>query len=249
MRKYGLIGYPLGHSYSKKYFTEKFSREGLNDCSYELYPLKDIDELPLLLRNDMDLRGLNVTIPHKSAVFKFLDFISDEALEIGAINVIKVRRTGNDIKLSGFNSDVTGFTLSLKPFLSDQKNALVLGTGGSSRAVVYALQKLGLKVSIVSRQPGPGVITYPQISRELLGKTDIIVNTTPVGMYPDVDSKPDISYEHLTGRHILYDLVYNPELTSFLRLGKQRGCTTISGLEMLGIQAERAWEIWNDDDL
>lgn len=246
MRKYGLIGYPLGHSWSKKYFAEKFLSENLTDCQYELYPLKSIEELPSLLENENELRGLNVTIPYKSDVIKYLNKLSPEADEIGAVNVIKVMRENGRIILSGFNSDATGFILSLEPFLTNQKNALVLGTGGSSKAVVYALKKAGICVTIVSRNHGPGKISYNDLNEGHFNEAGLIVNTTPLGMHPDTEGKPPIPYEFLRNDHILYDLVYNPEMTSFMKMGKKRGCTVISGLNMLKLQAEKAWEIWND---
>lgn len=248
MRKFGLIGYPLGHSFSQKYFTEKFRAENIPDCSYENFPLKDITRLAELLKIETELVGLNVTIPHKSEVIRFLDEISPEAEEIGAVNVIKVSRAKGKIILSGFNSDVYGFTESILPYLRQHTgNALVLGTGGSSRAVCYALAKIGMKVTLVSRKNQPGMITYSDVDDLILKNTNLIVNTTPLGMFPDTGSKPEIDYNLLTSRHILYDLVYNPELTAFLKEGKERGCTVISGLRMLHLQAERSWVIWNND--
>lgn len=250
MRKFGLIGYPLGHSFSRKYFTEKFQIEHISDCIYQNFPLESIDDLPILLRNEPDLEGLNVTIPHKSDVIRFLDQVSSDANEIGAVNVIKIRREEGSIHLAGFNSDVYGFSESIKPYLKNRKgNALVLGTGGSSRAVRYSLLKIGLKVTLVSRKAQPGMITYNDIDKDVLRNTDIIVNTTPLGMFPDVESRPELNYDLLVSRHILFDLVYNPELTAFLMEGKARGCTVVSGLRMLHLQAEKSWEIWNNDEL
>jgi shikimate dehydrogenase len=249
MRKFGLIGFPLGHSFSRQYFSQKFRDEKITDCSYDNYPLEKIDQLPALLKSEPLLAGLNVTIPYKSAVIPFLDSVSPEAAEIGAVNVIGIKRTRNDIVLKGFNSDVTGFTGSLKPWLKVQKgNALVLGTGGSSKAVTYALQKLGMNITLVSREQKQGTITYSQLDALLLRNTDLIVNTTPLGMFPETDAKPDLDYSLLSEKHILFDLVYNPEITEFLKAGKERGCTIVSGLKMLQIQAEKAWEIWNSDE-
>jgi shikimate dehydrogenase len=249
MRKFGLIGFPLGHSFSRQYFSQKFRDEKITDCSYDNYPLEKIDQLPALLKSEPLLAGLNVTIPYKSAVIPFLDSVSPEAAEIGAVNVIGIKRTRNDIVLKGFNSDVTGFTGSLKPWLKVQKgNALVLGTGGSSKAVTYALQKLGMNITLVSREQKQGTITYSQLDALLLRNTDLIVNTTPLGMFPEIDAKPDLDYSLLSEKHILFDLVYNPEITEFLKAGKERGCTIVSGLKMLQIQAEKAWEIWNSDE-
>jgi shikimate dehydrogenase len=250
MRKFGLIGYPLGHSFSKKYFTEKFINEQIPDCSYENYPLPSITCIHSLIAEVTDLCGLNVTIPYKSEIIKLLDRISPEAKEIGAVNVLKIYRQKGGIILSGFNSDVTGIKDSLLPYLAENvKNAIVLGTGGSSRAVCWVLKKMGLNVEVVSRTSKPGFITYSDIDSHLISRTDVIINTTPLGMFPDIESKPDINYKLLNNKHILFDLVYNPELTTFLRMGGEQGCTTISGIRMLHSQAERAWEIWNNENL
>jgi shikimate dehydrogenase len=250
MRKYGLIGYPLGHSFSKSYFAEKFLREKISGCSYDNFPIREIGLLPDLVKSDPDLCGLNVTIPYKSEVFRFLDFIDPEADEIGAVNVIKIRRAGDSIKLYGYNSDATGIYDSIAPFISrDVKNAIVLGTGGSSRAVCYVLGKLGLNIVQVSRSKRPGTIAYSGLDSTVISASTIIINTTPLGMYPDIDSRPDIDYGQLTENHILFDLVYNPEITSFLKSGIERGCRVITGLKMLHSQAEKAWKIWNDPEL
>jgi shikimate dehydrogenase len=250
MRKYGLIGYPLGHSFSKKYFTEKFRRERLDDCLYELFPIPDINLLPSLPEQEKDLCGLNVTIPYKSAVIHFLDFISPEAKEIGAVNVVKIKWEQDRVILSGYNSDATGFEKSLLPHLGSRRGeAIILGTGGSSRAVAYVLKKIGMNMIFVSRKRVKGKITYDELDRETIQKSTLIVNTTPLGMFPEIDSKPPLDYSALTKDQILYDLVYNPELTSFLREGQERGCHVINGLKMLHIQAERSWEIWNDVNL
>jgi len=248
MRKYGLIGYPLGHSFSKKYFTEKFLKENIQDCSYENYPLENLAGFISLIASEPDLCGLNVTIPYKSEIIRFLDFTEAEAEKIGAVNVIKIRRSRNKISLSGFNSDVTGIKDTLLPFIKDNvRNALILGTGGSSRAVFYVLQKLGLNVNFVSRESKPGILTYSDLNPTVLRKTQLIVNTTPLGMFPNTDTMPDINYKDLNRTHILFDLVYNPEVTSFLRKGEEQGCLVISGIKMLHSQAEKAWEIWNSE--
>jgi shikimate dehydrogenase len=250
MRKFGLIGYPLGHSFSKKYFTQKFLKEQITECSYENYPLTALDQLKDLISDEPDLCGLNVTIPYKSAVMRFLDYISPEAGEIGAVNVIKINRINSEIKLSGFNSDVIGIKDSLLPYIKGGiSSAIILGTGGSSRAVSYVLTKSGLNVTLVSRDRKPGTISYSEITSPVLKKTDLIVNTTPLGMYPDIESKPDIDYSMLSRKHILFDLVYNPELTEFLKMGAERGCSLINGMKMLHSQAEGAWKIWNDEGL
>jgi len=250
MRKYGLIGYPLGHSFSQKYFTEKFRNERISGCIYENYPLSDINQLPALVAGDPELCGLNVTIPYKSEVLSFLDTIDSEASEIGAVNVIKIKRSDRKVSLEGFNSDITGISDSVKPYIKGyMKQALVLGTGGSSRSVCHVLKKLGLNVIQVSRESRAGVITYSDITPGLIEDTDLIVNSTPLGMYPAKEGKPDLNYSLLSRKQILFDLVYNPEITQFLKAGMEQGCTIISGMKMLFSQAERAWEIWNDDSL
>ena len=250
MRKFGLIGYPLGHSFSKKYFTEKFLNENIKDCSYENYPLINLDGFQELIASDNELCGLNITIPYKSEIMRFLDFTEPEAKEIGAVNVIKIKRYAGKIMLSGYNSDVTGIRDTLVQYInSNVSNALVLGTGGSSRAVCHVLRKFGLNVSLVSREKRTGVLNYSDIDSQIINNSQLIVNTTPLGMYPDIESKPDIDYKSLTGKHILFDLVYNPELTAFLKKGAEQGCLIISGIKMLQSQAEKAWEIWNTADL
>jgi shikimate dehydrogenase len=250
MRKYGLIGYPLGHSFSRKYFGEKFKNERIQDCSYENYPLTSIDQLPELLLNETDICGLNVTIPYKFEVIRYLDHVDKEASEIGSVNVLKIRRSEGKVSLSGYNSDITGIRDSIKPYLKNNlKNALVLGTGGSSRSVCYVLKNFGITVTQVSRKKRNGVITYEEITPEIISASRLIVNTTPLGMFPEIDSRPDLNYSFLGKSHILFDLVYNPEITRFLESGLLQGCTVITGLNMLHSQAERAWEIWNDDTL
>jgi len=250
MRKFGLIGYPLGHSFSQKYFTEKFSRENINDCSYDNYPLKHIELLPGLIAGNPELCGLNVTIPHKTAVLKFIDVMEPSIDEIGAANVLKFRRTGNDITVYGFNTDVTGIRDSITPYLRDNiKNVLILGTGGSSKAAAYTMKTMGMNVKFVSRSGKDSILSYSDLSPDHFRSADIIINTTPLGMFPDISSKPEIDYRLLNEKHILFDFVYNPEYTSFLKAGKERGCTIITGLKMLYSQADRSWEIWNDPDL
>jgi len=245
MRKFGLIGYPLGHSFSKRYFAEKFSRENISNCLYDNYPLTNISQLTDLIR-DINLEGLNVTIPYKSEVMRFLDRIDPEARVIGAVNVIKIKRTTGKISLTGFNSDITGILETLKPVLSPEiKNALVLGTGGSSKAVCHVLNKINVRYILISREKKAGCITYSDLSPQIIRNARLIINTTPVGMYPETEGKPDIAYDLLGQNHILFDLVYNPEITAFLKMGKERGCTVLSGLRMLYSQAERSWEIWN----
>jgi shikimate dehydrogenase len=250
MRKYGLIGYPLGHSFSKKYFTEKFRSEHILDCSYDNFPLENLNGFLELVKSDTELYGLNVTIPYKSEIIRFLDVVDREAGEIGAVNVIKIKRDQGQFLLYGYNSDVTGIRDTLLPFIRDNvKNALVLGTGGRSRAVCYVLNKFGLKVNLVSREKKDGALSYSDIDATILHATQLIINTTPLGMFPDITGRPDINYEGLNSNHILFDLVYNPEITSFLRMGAEHGCSVISGIKMLHSQAEKAWDIWNSEFL
>ena len=250
MRKFGLIGFPLAHSFSKKYFSEKFLKEHIGETSYELYPLSDIDSLPLLLSEEPDLQGLNVTIPYKTSVIKYLDSLDSIAEEAGAVNTIKIRRNGGERILKGYNTDVFGITESLRQYVNEREiKALVLGTGGSSKAVGFALGRMGITVSYVSREEKQGLLTYSDVNDDIISSHRLIINTTPLGMYPDTDSCPQIGYDGLTPRHILFDLVYNPETTVFLAKGKERGCTLITGLGMLHLQAEKSWSIWNDSTL
>ncbi|HEY8401996.1 MAG TPA: shikimate dehydrogenase [Cytophagaceae bacterium] len=248
MRLFGLIGYPLTHSFSKKYFTEKFQKESISDAAYELFEIKEAGEVTEVLKNNPSLCGLNVTIPHKEAVIPYLDEVHDSVKKIKAVNVIKVGEGG---KLTGYNSDFFGFRQSLLNFIpSTSLKALVLGTGGAAKAVFAALEDLNIDYLIVSRnkgsKEGKETISYQDITSEIITSHQLIINTTPLGMYPKVDTCPDIPYECLTGNHYLFDLVYNPEETLFMKKGAERGARTKHGLEMLYLQAEKAWEIWTD---
>ena len=247
MDKYGLIGYPLGHSFSKRFFTEKFLREGIN-AVYDNYEIADARMLLDVVKQNPELRGLNCTIPHKRAIMPMLDSISDEAREIGAVNVIRIRRkVDGGCTLEGFNSDYIGFKESIKPLLKPtHRNALILGTGGASQAVRVALTHMGISWTYVSRTPRPGMLCYEDITPALLQQYQIIVNCSPVGMFPHVDEAPSLPYEALTENHLLFDLVYNPEETLFLKRGAEQGATTKNGLEMLHLQALASWEIWNE---
>lgn len=242
---YGLIGNPLGHSFSADFFNDKFKKEGINE-SYKLFPLENIELLPSLLEKYPDLKGLNVTIPYKRDVLQYLDSLSDAAKEIGAVNVIKIIRDKETVKLIGYNSDAVGFRKTIEPLLKPyMKRALVLGTGGASKAVIYVLKSLGLEVISVSRKRTESSISYSDISPELLTTCFVIVNTTPLGMWPKVDEAPDIPYSALTEKYLLYDLVYNPQITEFMKKGALRGATVKNGLDMLHEQAIEAWRIWN----
>lgn len=241
---FGLIGFPLSHSFSKKYFNDKFLSEKLTNHFYELFPLSEINQLPQLIASNRQLTGLNVTIPYKETVIPFLDEIDSEAEEIGAVNTIRF----HDGKLKGFNTDVYGFNRSLmkKVHPSTHHSALILGTGGASKAVAYALKKNQIPFRWVSRsKKSTENLNYSELNNELIASHPIIINTTPLGMYPNIDSKPELPYDAITSKHLLYDLVYNPSESAFLKAGRLRGAITMNGLEMLHLQAERAWEIWN----
>jgi len=243
MKLYGLIGHPLSHSFSKQYFTDKFEKESVYDCKYETFDLPTIDKLQEVLKNNPNLEGFNVTIPYKEAIIPFLTEIDDVAKQIGAVNTVKIE--GN--KLIGFNTDYFGFKQSLKPFLEiSQERALILGTGGASKAVYYALNSLNINCLFVSRNPTKdNEISYEDVNEYVIRNHQIIVNTSPIGTFPNVNEKPAISYDEITPKHLLYDLVYNPAETTFLKEGKQRGAIVLNGLQMLQLQAEKAWEIWN----
>ena len=241
MDKYGLIGFPLGHSFSRGFFTEKFAREGI-DAEYVNFEIPDASMLLDVIRDNPGLRGLNVTLPHKQAVIPLLDELSDEAKEIGAVNVIRVR----DGKLKGFNSDIIGFTESIKPLLQPwHKKALILGTGGASRAIRVGLTRLGIEWTYVSRTPREGMLTYSDLTAEVMQQYMVIVNCSPVGMFPKTGEAPNIPYELLTPKHPLYDLVYNPEETLFMQKGRAQDAIVKNGLEMLHLQAIASWEFWH----
>ncbi len=247
MNTYGLIGYPLGHSFSRKFFTEKFAKEGI-DAQYLNFEIPSIEEFPEIIKNNPTLRGLNVTIPYKQQVMQYLDDISEEAKAIGAVNVVKCQlSTVNcQLHLTGYNSDVIGFVNSIKPLLKPHhKKALILGTGGASKAIRYGLEKkLGMKTLFVSRSARKGMITYEEVTAEVLKEYEVIVNCSPVGMYPHVDECPALPYEALNENNLLYDLVYNPLETLFMKKGAAQGATVKNGLEMLHLQAIASWEFW-----
>lgn len=242
MKRYGLIGYPLSHSFSQKYFTEKFQREQITGCVYENFPLEDISAFEPLIQRHPDLCGLNVTIPYKEKVIPFLSEQSEVVRAIGACNCIKIENG----KLTGYNTDVTGFEDSLRPHLqAHHKKALVLGTGGAAKAVHWVLKKLGIEFLEVSRTPAYKQVSYQQVDEALINEHLLIVNTSPVGMYPKTDECPPLPYHALTPKHYLFDLIYNPAKTLFLQKGEAQGAMTENGKDMLVIQAEESWRIWN----
>ena len=245
MDKYGLIGYPLVHSFSISYFNQKFIDEKI-DAVYENFEIPTIDLLPEVIDSNPDLRGLNVTIPYKQKVMPFLDAISQEAMAIGAVNVIKVTREGGKSRLKGYNSDVIGFTKSIESMLENfHKKALILGTGGASKAVDYGLKSLGLETVFVSRYQRPGTIQYEDITPDIIKEYNVIVNCTPCGMYPHTEECPKLPYEAMDNRTILYDLIYNPDTTLFMKKGAEHGANTKNGLEMLLLQAFASWDFWH----
>jgi shikimate dehydrogenase len=240
---YGLVGYKLTHSFSQKYFTDKFISEGIKDSQYHLFELDTIADFPALLKKYPTLKGLNVTIPYKEAIIPYLDELEPTAAKIGAINVVKFENG----RLIGHNSDYQGFMQSLQNFYPcySQSQALVLGTGGAAKAVMAALDYLNIGYKVVSRKKRPGMLTYQELTPSVMSVVSLIVNASPVGTYPRVDECPAIPYELLSGHHYLYDLVYNPAETLFLKRGQQMGAKTINGYEMLCLQAEVAWQIWH----
>jgi shikimate dehydrogenase len=264
MKQYGLIGYPLSHSFSKKYFTEKFDTEHITNAKYDLFPIEHITQLPALLKEHPGLCGLNVTIPYKLGVLKYLDWVERDAKNAGAVNCIRISaespvetvfsgevgRKDHNFRLEGFNTDVYGFEMSLKPLLKDQHDhALVLGDGGAARAVKCVLENLGIAFKVVTRKAHPGNILFKNLKPQDISQTPLIINTTPVGTSPNIDECPPIPYEAITDGHLLYDLIYNPEKTLFLQKGEERGAAIKNGHEMLILQAEKSWEIWTGKNI
>ena len=246
MERYGLIGYPLTHSFSLGYFNEKFQNEGI-DAVYENFEIPQIEMLPEVIASHPDLCGLNVTIPYKEKVISYLDYVSSEARAIGAVNVIKVVHRGKETILKGYNSDVIGFKQSIEPMLeSFHKKALILGTGGASKAINYCLKSLGLETVFVSRYQRPGTIQYDKLTGEDVREYNVIVNCTPCGMYPHTNECPNLPYEAMDSHNLLYDLIYNPDETMFMHKGAERGATVVNGLEMLLLQAFASWEFWHN---
>lgn len=247
MAKFGLIGYPLSHSFSRKFFTGKFKNEGI-DAEYQNFEISDISLFPQVIKDNPDLVGLNVTIPYKTQIIPYLNEVDAEANEIGAVNVVKIDRMDDgSVKLIGYNSDIIGFQNSIAPLIEKKihKKALILGTGGASKAVVKALNNLGIVAKYVSRSRENNVLAYNELDKNVLKEYTVVINTSPVGTFPKIDEAPLIPYGCLTENHLLYDLVYNPEDTKFLRLGKLNGAKVKNGYEMLVLQALASWDIWN----
>ncbi|MEW7292742.1 shikimate dehydrogenase family protein [Aquimarina sp. 2304DJ70-9] len=238
---YGLLGRDIGYSFSRNYFSEKFEKENI-DCQYNNFDLKQIEELKQVTENT-NIKGLNVTIPYKEDVISYLDNLDPVAKEIGAVNVIKFNKNQ---QLTGYNSDHYGFTESLKPLLNETiKKALILGTGGASKAIAYALNQLDIRYTFVSRNPDFNELSYNDLDEDIIGEYKLIINCTPIGTHPKVENYPNIPYEYITENHVLYDLIYNPDQTTFMKKGLKKGAKVSNGLQMLILQAEKAWEIWN----
>jgi shikimate dehydrogenase len=263
MKQYGLIGFPLSHSFSKKYFTEKFEKEHITDSVYDLYPLEHIKDLQDLLDANPHLCGLNVTVPHKINVLRYLDWVENDARNAGAVNCIRISKEspvlaafsgevgveGHDFRLEGFNTDIYGFEMSLRPLLQEHHaEALILGDGGAAKAVKCVLENLEIPFKVVTRKPHPGNLLFSELKPHHITKHKLIINTTPLGTSPKVEEYPPIPYEAIGKDHLLYDLIYNPEQTVFLKKGAEQGAVTKNGHEMLILQAEKSWEIWNSKE-
>ncbi|MBQ4915752.1 shikimate dehydrogenase [Maribacter sp. MMG018] len=240
--KFGLVGKNISYSFSRGYFAKKFEDLGLDDYSYVNFDLENISELNDLIAQTENLKGLNVTIPYKEEIIPFLENLDDAAAEIGAVNTVKF----NKGFMTGYNTDAYGFQRSLEPYLkAHHKKALILGTGGASKAIAYVLKNLGISFKFVSRSKREDGYTYPELTKDIIEDRLLIINCTPLGTYPDVNNKPNIPYDHINKKHLLFDLIYNPETSAFLQNGQARGATILNGLKMLEFQAEKAWEIWN----
>ena len=243
MRKFGLIGKNIDYSFSRSYFKNKFQKESINDATYENFDIDSIELFPNILSKNKNLKGLNITIPYKEAVIPYLDKLSKTAKKIVAVNTVKISKKG---RLIGYNTDAYGFKKSLKPHLKPHHTkALILGTGGASKAVAYALHSLNISYLFVSRKEDSKSLNYKDLDGSIIKKHLVIINTTPVGTFPNISSCPEIPYQYLTQNHILFDLIYNPPQTQFLKKGEEKGCKTLNGQEMLCFQAEKAWRIWN----
>ncbi|WNH09825.1 shikimate dehydrogenase family protein [Thalassobellus suaedae] len=244
MNKLGLLGKNISYSFSRSYFKEKFKNENIENTTYENFDIETINLFPSIIKDTPNLKGLNVTIPYKQDVMPFLNKINKKAKAIGAVNTIKITKKG---KLIGYNTDCYGFSKSIEPLLKPHhKKALILGTGGASKAIAYSLNKLGIEYKYVSRKQSEGIsYTYNTLTEPVIKEHQIIINCTPLGTFPNIDNCPDIPYSAISTQHILFDLIYNPEETKFLKLGKEHGAVTENGLNMLKLQAEKAWSIWN----
>ncbi|WP_299521765.1 shikimate dehydrogenase [uncultured Lutibacter sp.] len=242
--KFGLIGKNISYSFSKKYFTDKFQKLGLNTYKYNNYDIPEIEEFPFIIyQQEEKFQGFSVTIPYKQSIIKYLDEVEEDAQKIGAVNTIKIT---DDNRLIGYNTDVYGFEKSIEPLLQKHHNkALILGTGGVSKAIAYVLEKLKINFKFVSRNISENSLGYPILDQNILNEYTVIINCTPVGTYPDIDNSPNIPYEFITDKHLLFDLIYNPSETKFLQEGRKRGAIIKNGHEMLELQAEKSWEIWN----
>jgi shikimate dehydrogenase len=249
IRSFGLIGFPLGHSFSKDYFKNKFISEHIDDVDFLNFELRNLNDFHKLIEENPQLEGLTVTIPYKEAILSFMNEISDEVRKIGAMNVIKINRNNERIHLSGYNTDVYGFEKSLLDHLQPHhKQALILGTGGAAKAVAFVLDNLGINYLLVSRNPvNKNTVSYNDLTKELIKSHALIINTTPIGMFPNVDFCPDIPYKYLTDKHFLFDLTYNPQQTLFMKKGMEWRAMVCNGYNMLQYQADKAWEIWNSD--
>lgn len=264
MKLYGLIGYPLTHSFSEKYFKAKFQKENISDVDFKTFAIKDLKDFSSIIKSNDNLKGLSVTIPHKENIIPFLDELDETAKNIGAVNCVKIVRSSenvdsstiqnlkpetSNVKLIGFNTDAYGFQQSIKPFLETQhEKALIIGTGGAAKAVAYVLKNIGIDVHFVSRKTNHSTnnsFSYSELNQNIVSKIKLIVNATPLGMYPNTNESPEIPYEYITSEHLCYDLIYNPEESLFLQKAKNNGAVTINGLSMLHHQADKAWEIWN----
>lgn len=242
MRKFGLIGRNISYSFSRNYFSEKFLREGISG-SYENFDLKNISEFPAVLKENPELKGLNVTIPYKEEIIPFLDSLDPVASEIGAVNTIKLETSG---RLIGYNTDYFGFAEALKPYLKEHhKKALILGTGGASKAIAYALKTLDIEYKLVSRKASEEKLSYEELNEQMLKEYTLLVNCSPLGTFPKTEEHPKIPFQHLTRNHLIFDLIYNPPQTRFMELAKDQGATVVNGQKMLELQAEKAWDIWN----
>ena len=243
MRIFGLIGRNINYSFSVTYFSDKFQKESITDCLYKNFDIPDVTYFLQIFKKHKDLKGLNVTIPYKQEIIPYLDKLSRKAEEVGAVNTIKITKKG---LLKGYNTDVYGFKKSLKPLLKPHhKKALVLGTGGASKAVIYVLEKLGLEYKIVSRNPEVNQFSYSDITQEVMQEYTLVINCTPLGTFPNIDQCPELNYEYFTDKHLAFDLIYNPAETTFLKKAKQQGASIQNGYQMLVFQAEKAWRIWN----